>query len=98
MPRCAGCGLKLDRGTPDHFVGAYLVNLIIAVKMAQLPPEQVEQMKDAIDQQKQVLFRNLLQMEIQTKLGYLAFVKTVPKEKLPDLRTGPRFTHCVATA
>lgn len=29
-PRCAGCGLKLDRGTPDHFVGAYLVNLIIA--------------------------------------------------------------------
>lgn len=29
-PRCGTCGLKLDRGTPDHFVGAYLVNLIIA--------------------------------------------------------------------
>jgi uncharacterized protein (DUF983 family) len=29
-PRCERCGLKLDRGTPDHFVGAYLVNLIIA--------------------------------------------------------------------
>ncbi len=29
-PRCATCGLKLDRGNPDHFVGAYLVNLIIA--------------------------------------------------------------------
>jgi len=29
-PRCPRCGLKLDRGTPDHFVGAYLVNLIIA--------------------------------------------------------------------
>ncbi|MEK0430856.1 MAG: hypothetical protein RL139_660 [Gemmatimonadota bacterium] len=29
-PRCPACGLKLDRGTPDHFVGAYLVNLIIA--------------------------------------------------------------------
>lgn len=28
--RCERCGLKLDRGTPDHFVGAYLVNLIIA--------------------------------------------------------------------
>jgi len=28
--RCSGCALKLDRGTPDHFVGAYLVNLIIA--------------------------------------------------------------------
>lgn len=28
--RCQACGLKLDRGTPDHFVGAYLVNLIIA--------------------------------------------------------------------
>ena len=29
-PRCASCDLKLDRGNPDHFVGAYLVNLIIA--------------------------------------------------------------------
>ena len=29
-PTCQGCGLKLDRGHPDHFVGAYLVNLIIA--------------------------------------------------------------------
>lgn len=29
-PRCGTCGLKLDRGHPDHFVGAYLVNLIIA--------------------------------------------------------------------
>lgn len=28
--RCPSCGLRLDRGTPDHFVGAYLVNLIIA--------------------------------------------------------------------
>lgn len=30
QPRCPRCGLKLDRGNPDHFVGAYLVNLIIA--------------------------------------------------------------------
>jgi uncharacterized protein (DUF983 family) len=30
QPRCPTCQLKLDRGTPDHFVGAYLVNLIIA--------------------------------------------------------------------
>ena len=29
-PRCPTCELKLDRGTPDHFVGAYLVNLILA--------------------------------------------------------------------
>lgn len=29
-PRCPGCALKLDRAHPDHFVGAYLVNLIIA--------------------------------------------------------------------
>jgi uncharacterized protein (DUF983 family) len=28
--RCPACALKLDRGTPDHFVGAYLVNLILA--------------------------------------------------------------------
>ena len=30
QPRCPRCLLRLDRGTPDHFVGAYLVNLIIA--------------------------------------------------------------------
>lgn len=29
-PRCPRCGLRLDRANPDHFVGAYLVNLIIA--------------------------------------------------------------------
>lgn len=29
-PRCPSCALKLDRANPDHFVGAYLVNLIIA--------------------------------------------------------------------
>jgi uncharacterized protein (DUF983 family) len=28
--RCPSCALKLDRGRPDHFVGAYLVNLILA--------------------------------------------------------------------
>jgi len=28
--RCPHCKLKLDRGRPDHFVGAYLVNLILA--------------------------------------------------------------------
>jgi uncharacterized protein (DUF983 family) len=28
--RCPHCALKLDRDHPDHFVGAYLVNLIIA--------------------------------------------------------------------
>lgn len=28
--RCPQCKLKLDRGHPDHFVGAYLVNLILA--------------------------------------------------------------------
>ncbi|MDH5235710.1 MAG: DUF983 domain-containing protein [Gemmatimonadota bacterium] len=29
-PRCMRCALRLDRGKPDHFVGAYLVNLILA--------------------------------------------------------------------
>ena len=28
--RCPRCALKLDRAHPDHFVGAYLVNLIFA--------------------------------------------------------------------
>ena len=30
QPRCPRCALRLDRANPDHFVGAYLVNLIIA--------------------------------------------------------------------
>ncbi len=30
QPRCTGCALKTDRGAPGHFVGAYLVNLVIA--------------------------------------------------------------------
>lgn len=30
QPRCPSCALRLDRANPDHFVGAYLVNLIIA--------------------------------------------------------------------
>lgn len=28
--RCPRCALRLDRANPDHFVGAYLVNLIFA--------------------------------------------------------------------
>lgn len=28
--RCPTCALKTDRANPDHFVGAYLVNLIVA--------------------------------------------------------------------
>ncbi len=30
QPRCPRCALKTDRGNKDHFVGAYLVNLILA--------------------------------------------------------------------
>lgn len=30
QPRCPQCGLKTDRGNRDHFVGAYLVNLVVA--------------------------------------------------------------------
>ena len=30
QPRCPRCALKTDRANPDHFVGAYLVNLILA--------------------------------------------------------------------
>ena len=30
QPRCPKCALRTDRGNKDHFVGAYLVNLILA--------------------------------------------------------------------
>ncbi len=30
QPRCPTCALKTDRANPDHFVGAYLVNLVVA--------------------------------------------------------------------
>ncbi|MCU0619027.1 MAG: DUF983 domain-containing protein [Gemmatimonadaceae bacterium] len=29
-PACPGCGLRLERGEADYFLGAYLVNLIVA--------------------------------------------------------------------
>lgn len=29
-PACPGCGLRLERGESDYFLGAYLVNLIVA--------------------------------------------------------------------
>jgi uncharacterized protein (DUF983 family) len=28
--RCPSCGVRLDRGEPDAFLGAYLVNLVVA--------------------------------------------------------------------
>ena len=30
QPRCPRCALRTDRANPDHVVGAYLVNLILA--------------------------------------------------------------------
>ena len=33
-PACPRCGLRLDRGEPDHWLGAYTVNLIIAEGLA----------------------------------------------------------------
>ncbi|HSJ06575.1 MAG TPA: DUF983 domain-containing protein [Longimicrobiales bacterium] len=31
---CPACGLRLDRGEPDFFIGAYTVNLIVAELVA----------------------------------------------------------------
>jgi uncharacterized protein (DUF983 family) len=33
-PRCPGCNMMLDRGENDFFIGAYLVNLIVAELIA----------------------------------------------------------------
>jgi uncharacterized protein (DUF983 family) len=33
-PRCPGCDIMLDRGEHDFFIGAYLVNLIVAELIA----------------------------------------------------------------
>ena len=30
LPGCPSCGLRLDRGENDYFIGAYLVNLVAA--------------------------------------------------------------------
>ena len=30
QPRCTACGLAFDRHEPDYFIGAYIVNLIVA--------------------------------------------------------------------
>ncbi len=30
LPRCSACGIAFDRGESDYFIGAYIVNLIVA--------------------------------------------------------------------
>lgn len=33
VTHCPGCGLRMDRGEPDYFLGAYTINLIGALAL-----------------------------------------------------------------
>lgn len=63
-----------------------IVNLIMAVNLAKLPPEEVEQHKDEIAAQKQLAIRANVEQEIQTKLVYLDFMRTIPRDKVGDFQ------------
>lgn len=62
------------------------VNLMLAINMAKVPEQERERFKAQIEAQRQALFRQQLQSEIQIKLGYLDFIREVPSEKLPELQ------------
>jgi len=34
VSRCPSCGLRLDRGEPDYFLGSYTINLLGALMLA----------------------------------------------------------------
>lgn len=76
------------------------VNLIIAIN---LPPEtpvaQIVRPGPELAPQKEMLFRQQLQGDVQVKIGYVDFLRQVPAEKVPELqkRVGESFTKELET-
>jgi hypothetical protein len=48
--------------------------------------EDLERAKPQLEEQKKMMFRQQLQGEVQTKLGYLDFMRQVPADKASDLQ------------
>ncbi|UUO05760.1 peptidylprolyl isomerase [Blastopirellula sp. J2-11] len=63
------------------------VNQALEKRIAELPPEQREQVTEEIlEQQRQMALREMLPGLIDTKMVYLDFIRTIPPDKLSEMQ------------
>jgi parvulin-like peptidyl-prolyl isomerase len=63
------------------------VNLILAISLpVDTPPENIVVPGPELGAQKEMLFKQQLQGEVQAKIGYVDFLRNVPAERVPDLQ------------
>lgn len=63
------------------------VNLIIAITLpVDTPADKITHPGPELAPQKEMLFRQQLQGEVQVKIGYVDFLREVPPDRLPDLQ------------
>jgi parvulin-like peptidyl-prolyl isomerase len=63
------------------------VNLILAISLpVDTPPEKIVNPGPELATQKEGLFKQQLQGEVQAKIGYVDFLRNVPPERVPDLQ------------
>lgn len=63
------------------------VNLILAISLpVETPPEKIVNPGPELATQKEGLFKQQLQGEVQAKIGYVDFLRNVPPERVPDLQ------------
>jgi len=62
------------------------VNIILAVQLKDIPEEEKEKAAKQIEGLRQQLFKQALKSEVNTKLGYIDFLRTVPPDKHSELQ------------
>lgn len=62
------------------------VNIIVSVQLKDMPPEEREKAAAQIETFRRQLFNQLLKAEINTKLGYIDFMRSIPPERHSDLQ------------
>ncbi|MFM8251826.1 MAG: peptidylprolyl isomerase, partial [Planctomycetota bacterium] len=73
----------------DHILAGDIdgmINLMLAPTTSKMSAEELDRARPQIDEQKKQMFRQQLQGEVQTKLGYLDFMRQVPPDKANDLQ------------
>ncbi|MFM7846650.1 MAG: peptidylprolyl isomerase [Planctomycetota bacterium] len=73
----------------DHILAGDIdgmINLMLAPTTSKMSAEELDRARPQIDEQKKLMFRQQLQGEVQTKLGYLDFMRQVPPDKANDLQ------------
>jgi len=62
------------------------VNIILAVQLKDVPEEEKEKAAKQIENLQQQLFKQALKSEVNTKLGFIDFMRTVPPDKHAELQ------------